>query len=66
MPYEREAVIDAVRRVLADPELRERLARGGVAAAKRTSWDHVTDVQEEIYRAVASRTAAAKRSTDGS
>ena len=66
VPYERDAVIDAVRRVLADPELRARLARGGVAAAKRTSWDHVTDVQEGIYRAVASRTAAAKRSTDGS
>ncbi|MDX6414188.1 MAG: hypothetical protein QOH23_1598 [Gaiellaceae bacterium] len=66
IPYESAAVIDAVRQVLADPELRERLARGGVAAAKRTSWDHVTDAQEEIYRAVASRTAAAKRSTDGS
>jgi glycosyltransferase involved in cell wall biosynthesis len=66
VPYKRDAVIDAVRRVLADPELRERLAQGGVAAAKRTSWDHVTDAQEEIYRAVASRTAAAKRSTDGS
>lgn len=66
VPYERDAVIDAVRRVLAEPELRERLAHGGVAAANRTSWDHVTDAQEQIYRAVASRTAAAKRSTDGS
>ena len=47
-------------------ELRERLARGGVAAARRTSWDHVTDVQEEIYRDVASRTAATKLSTEGS
>ena len=42
------------------------LAQGGRAAAKRTSWDHVTDVQEEIYREVASRTAATKLSTDGS
>jgi glycosyltransferase involved in cell wall biosynthesis len=66
VPYERAAVIDAVRRVLAEPELRNRLSLGGVAAAKRMSWDHVTDMQEEIYRAVASRTAAAKRSTDGS
>jgi glycosyltransferase involved in cell wall biosynthesis len=64
--YESAAVIEAVRRVLTDPELRERLVRGGVAAAKRTSWDHVTDAQEEIYRAVASRTAATNRSTDGS
>jgi glycosyltransferase involved in cell wall biosynthesis len=66
VPYESAAVINAVRQVLEDPEVRDRLARGGVAAAKRTSWDHVTDVQEEIYRAAAARTAAAKRSTDGS
>jgi glycosyltransferase involved in cell wall biosynthesis len=66
VPYEQEAVIDAIRRVLLDGELRERLAHGGVAAARRTSWDRVTDLQEEIYRDVASRTAATKLSTDGS
>jgi glycosyltransferase involved in cell wall biosynthesis len=65
--YDRAAVVDAVRRVLTDDKLRDRLARGGVQAARRTSWDHVTDVQEEIYRAVvASRTAARKFSTDSS
>jgi hypothetical protein len=58
--------VAAVGSVLADPDLRARLARGGVAAARRTSWDHVTDVQEEIYREVASRTAATKFSTDDS
>ena len=62
----RAAVVEAVRQRPLGPELRERLARGGVAAARRTSWDHVTDVQEEIYRDVASRTAATKFSTDGS
>jgi glycosyltransferase involved in cell wall biosynthesis len=66
VPYDRDAVIDAIRRVLSDGRLRERLALGGIEAARRTSWDHVTDVQEEIYRAVASRTAATKFSTDGS
>jgi glycosyltransferase involved in cell wall biosynthesis len=66
VPYERAAVVEAVSSVLANPELRERLARGGVAAALRTSWDRVTDVQEEIYREVASRTAATKLSTDDS
>jgi hypothetical protein len=55
-----------VRRVLTDDELRGRLACGGIEAARRTSWDHVTDVQEEIYRAVVLRTAARKFSTDGS
>jgi glycosyltransferase involved in cell wall biosynthesis len=66
VPYERSAVVDAVRSVLTDADLRRRLSRGGVEAARRTSWDHVTDVQEEIYRAVASRTAATNASTDGS
>jgi glycosyltransferase involved in cell wall biosynthesis len=64
--YDREAVVDGVRRVLADPDLRARLARGGIEAARRTSWDRVADLQEEIYREVASRTAATKASTDGS
>ncbi len=66
VPYERAAVVEAVSNVLGDPDLRAGLARGGVAAARRTSWDHVADVQEEIYREVASRTAATKLSTDGS
>jgi glycosyltransferase involved in cell wall biosynthesis len=66
VPYDRAAVVAAVRRVLSDAQLRERLARGGTEAARRTSWDRVTDVQEEIYRDVASRTAATKLSTDGS
>jgi hypothetical protein len=46
--------------------LRARLARGGPVAARRTSWDRVADAQEEIYRAVASRTAATNASADGS
>ncbi|MFL5944393.1 MAG: glycosyltransferase [Gaiellaceae bacterium] len=66
VPYERDAIVDAIRRVLSDEQLHERLTRGGPAAARRMSWDHVTDVQEAIYREVASRTAAAKLSTDGS
>ena len=66
VPYDRAAVVAAVRRVLGDAALREQLARGGVAAALRTSWDHVAEVQEQIYRDVASRTAATKLSTDGS
>jgi glycosyltransferase involved in cell wall biosynthesis len=66
VPYDGEAVVDAVRRVLSDADLRDRLSRGGIAAARRTSWDRVTDLQEQIYRDVASRTAVTKLSTDGS
>ena len=63
---DRRAILDAVRSVLADPVLRQRLAAGGVAAARRSSWDAVTGRQEELYRlAVASRTASSRFSTDG-
>jgi glycosyltransferase involved in cell wall biosynthesis len=55
VPYERHAVVDAIRRVLSDRDLREQLARGGPVAARRTSWDHVTDVQERIYEDVKQR-----------
>jgi glycosyltransferase involved in cell wall biosynthesis len=51
VPYERAAIVDSIRRVLADDGLRKQLARGGPAAARRMSWDHVTDAQEAIYRA---------------
>jgi glycosyltransferase involved in cell wall biosynthesis len=66
VPYERGAVVNAIRSVLTDPSLRERLARGGPEAARRTSWDRVVEVQEEIYRAAASRTASRNASTDAS
>ena len=62
VPYQRDAVVDAIRRVLSDGALREQLARGGPAAARRMSWDTVTDAQERIYRDVAAR----KASTDAS
>lgn len=63
---DRRAILDGVRVVLSDPALRARLAAGGVAAARRMSWDAVTDRQEELYRlAVASRTAASRLSTEG-
>jgi glycosyltransferase involved in cell wall biosynthesis len=60
---ERDAIVDAVRRVLSDPALATQLARGGTEAAQRMSWDRVTDVQEEIYREAAARTVATNAST---
>ena len=67
VPDERDAVIEAIERVLVDDALRAQLARGGVAAARRMSWEHVVDVQEAIYRDVtASRTVAMNASTLGS
>ena len=66
VPATRGAVVGAVRRLHDDPELRHRLAAGGVAAARRWSWDRVTDVQEQTYRDAAARTASTKASTLGS
>jgi glycosyltransferase involved in cell wall biosynthesis len=64
VPYGREELIVGIRQVLTDEELRGRLAQGGRAAAMRMSWDHVADVQEEIYRDVAtSRTVSTNAST---
>ncbi len=60
VPDEREAVISAIERLLDEPGLRTALATGGPAAARRNSWEHIADVQEEVYRAAASRTASTK------
>ncbi len=66
VPYGAEELTDAVRSVLGNGELRRSLSAGGVAAARRMSWEHVTAHQEAIYReAIASRQATAKFSTDG-
>jgi glycosyltransferase involved in cell wall biosynthesis len=65
VPDDRPAILDAVRSVLAEPELRRRLSAGGVEAARRNSWDAVADRQEELYRlAIASRTASSRFSTE--
>lgn len=63
VPARADDVIGAISRAVADPALRLSLAEGGRRAAARTSWDHVTTVQEQVYRAVASRTAVTKLST---
>ena len=67
VPYSAAALTDALRRVLMDEALRRSLSAGGVAAARRNSWEHVAAHQEEIYReAIASRQASTKASTEGS
>ena len=59
-------VVEAIRRLHDDPQLRCRLGAGGIAAARRSSWERVADVQERIYRAAAARTASTNASTLGS
>jgi glycosyltransferase involved in cell wall biosynthesis len=68
VPYDGPALADALRRVLGDARLRDRLGEGARAAARRGSWDRVADRQEELYREVvaASSTAATRLFTLGS
>ena len=63
VPDEREAIVAALARLLDDAQLRASLGAGGRAAAARMSWSHVADVQEDVYRAAASRTAVTNAST---
>jgi glycosyltransferase involved in cell wall biosynthesis len=67
VPYSAPALAGALRRVLDDEELRRSLSAGGIAAARRNSWERVAAHQDEIYReAIASRQASTKAATDGS
>ena len=67
IPASEDAVVAAVESVLGDDSLRAQLSAGGIEAARRNSWEHVTDLQEALYaEAIASRTAATNDSTLGS
>ena len=66
VPYERAAIVSAVERVATDPQLRSRLAAGALEAARRGSWERVSERQDAIYRAAAARTVATKFSMLGS
>jgi glycosyltransferase involved in cell wall biosynthesis len=50
IPYDADATVAAVERVLREPGLRERLAEGALRAAARTTWDAVAEQQLAIYR----------------
>jgi glycosyltransferase involved in cell wall biosynthesis len=49
VPYEPDATVEAVARVLEDSTLRARLADGALRAAGRSTWDGVVDAQLTIY-----------------
>lgn len=52
VPYEGGPVREALARVLGDVELRSGLAERARAVAARWSWEHVTELQQQIYRDV--------------
>jgi glycosyltransferase involved in cell wall biosynthesis len=50
VPYDPDATVAAVERVLRDDSLRERLSLGALQAAARRTWDDVAAEQVAIYR----------------
>ena len=50
VPFDPDATIAAVERVLGDDALRERLSTGALTAATRRTWDDVAAEQIAIYR----------------
>ena len=54
VPCAVEPIRDGVGELLADPELRRRLGKGGQDVARETSWDDVATRQVELYRLAAS------------
>lgn len=50
VPYDEEATVSAIARVIDDRELRERLSAGALRAAARSTWDAVAADQLAIYR----------------
>jgi glycosyltransferase involved in cell wall biosynthesis len=60
-PEDEEAIADAIRRIVADDDLRERLRAAGLERAAGFRWDDVAARHVEIYRRAFARTARAAR-----
>lgn len=49
VPYDADATVDAIARVLGEPALRASLSAGALRAAARSTWDDVVEQQLAIY-----------------
>lgn len=49
VPYDAEATVEAITRVLGDSALRRRLEEGALHAAQRSTWDAVVEEQLALY-----------------
>jgi len=49
VPYDIDATVEAITRILADAALRRRLEEGALRAAGRSTWDAVVDKQLALY-----------------
>jgi glycosyltransferase involved in cell wall biosynthesis len=55
VPYDVEAVRNAIARLLDDEDLRRRLGDGGREVAAEHGWSRIVDQQEALYREILSR-----------
>lgn len=62
--HETSEVATAVKQVLFDGELRERLAQGGKTAASRLAWDEPVYEMERLYASLAVTNRSARKTTD--
>ena len=61
VPYEREATVAAITRVLRDERFAGRLSDGALRAAARSSWDAVCDAQLALYEEALGRLTRPRR-----
>jgi len=53
-PYDTDSLVEAMRKVLTDSELRDNMVRKGLEQAKKFSWEKAARETEEVYNKVAS------------
>jgi len=53
-PYDTDSLVEAMRKVLTDSELRDDMVRKGLEQAKKFSWEKAARQTEEVYNKVAS------------
>jgi glycosyltransferase involved in cell wall biosynthesis len=62
--HETEAVAEAVKEVLSNSELRNRLSEGGRTAASGLGWEEPVYLMERIYADLAARRQVGRQSAD--
>ena len=62
--HETSEVAAAVKEVLSDGELRERLAQGAKSAASRLGWDEPVSEMERLYAKIAGPARSIRRTAD--
>ncbi len=53
-PYDTDSLVEAMRKVLTDSELRDDMVRKGLEQAKKFSWEKAAKETQEVYNKVAS------------